>query len=213
MVANYLPLFIRADRLRVLIVGFGKVGSQRAKRLRDLGSEVTVVSLEDVKEEGINAIKADARSLEIDFFRRFNLVIAATGNKELNREVCNKAREAGVLCDDPLAFESSDVILPVYYATENYMVAVTSYGYSTLFAKEILEKIRGTLESDPGLRNLGEAAKLLKPLLKSNVGDPKIRYNLYHLIYNDGEFREKARKGDLEGAKNRALEVIKNAAR
>ena len=207
-----MPLFIRADRLRILIVGFGKVGSQRAKRLRDLGSEVTVVSLEDVKEEGINAIKADARSLGVDFFRGFNLVIAATGDRELNREVCNRAREAGVLCDDPLDFESSDVILPVYYTTQNYMVAVTSYGYSTLFAKEVLDKIRNTLESDPGLRNLGEAAKLLKPLLKSKVNDPKIRYNLYHLIYNDQEFREKARRGDLEGAKSRALEVIRDVA-
>ena len=212
MVTSYLPLFIRADRLRVLIVGFGKVGSQRAKRLRDVGAEVTVVSMEDVKEEGINAVKADARSLEVNFFRGFNLVIAATGDVELNEEVCNKAREAGALCDNPLDFESSDVILPVYYATQNYMVAVTSYGYSTLFAKEVLDKIRSTLESDPGLRNIGEAAKMLKPLLKSNVSDPKIRYNLYHLIYHDQEFRERARRGDLEGAKNRALEVIRDVA-
>ena len=207
-----MPLFIRADRLRVLVVGFGKVGSQRARKLRDLGAEVTVVTLEEVNEDGIKALKADARDLSPEFFKGFNLVIAATGNKEINDEICKKASQVNVLCDNTLDFESSDVIIPVYYSTEDYMVAVTSYGYSTLFAKEILDRVKNTLESNKELKNLGKAARLLKPLLKSNVKDPKIRYKLYHLIYDDEEFRKRAIMGDLEGAKERALEVMRDVA-
>ncbi len=208
----YLPLFVRPESLRILVVGSGPVGSARARKLKSLGAKVTVVSLTDspeLRKDGIEVIVADALKLEAPFYSQFHFVIASTGKEEVNEAICEKVREAGRLCDNPLDRQGTDFILPIFTANDVFEIAVTSYGASTQFAKEVMERVMEIL-NDPKLLNLGKASSLLKPLVKSYVSDPKLRVKLYHEIYNDTKFRELAEKGDIEGAKKRAVEVIKS---
>jgi precorrin-2 dehydrogenase/sirohydrochlorin ferrochelatase len=208
----YVPVFIRPQSLRALIVGSGFVGTSRAKKLKGLGAEVTVVSLEDepkLREYGIDVIVADARELSEEFFSRFHVVFVHTGNPDVNRVICEKVRRSGRFCDDPLDMSESDFIFPVYYANDVVQVAVTSYGNLTLFAEEVLQKIKEFLENEKVI-NLGKAVTVLKPLLKDKVKDPKVRNKLYRLIYYDSKFRELAERGEFEEARLRALEVIGN---
>lgn len=88
----------------------------------------------------------------------------------------------GKLCNDPSNMENSDFIIPISMVNNDFGVAVTTFGISSIVSKEILNRINSDILASKEIINLLHAMAEIKVFLKENVKDPKRRYHLYHEI-------------------------------
>ena len=209
---NFVPLFINVKDLKVLIIGGGKVGTKRALSFADHGSNITVVSLsfsEDLvdSKDKITLIKEDAKNLNADFLSKFDIIVTATNDKELNNKLCELAKNQRKLCNNPTNPEDSNFIVPIYYSDDKLSIAITTFGKSSLTSKYILELIQEEiLKKD--IYELVTAMGNVKDLLKHNIKDPSQRFSYYSKIFNDEIFRNYIKEGKLELALDRAKVII-----
>jgi len=209
---NFVPLFINVKDLKVLIIGGGKVGTKRALSFADHGSNITVVSLsfsEDLvdSKDKITLIKEDAKNLNADFLSKFDIIVTATNDKELNNKLCELAKNQRKLCNNPTNPEDSNFIVPIYYSDDKLSIAITTFGKSSLTSKYMLELIQEEiLKKD--IYELVTAMGNVKDLLKHNIKDPSQRFSYYSKIFNDEIFRNYIKEGKLELALDRAKVII-----
>src|SRR5262245_59438666 len=103
---NLYPVFLKLDKLKVLLVGAGFVGEEKLNSIFCSAPDatVTVVATEisDIitemtgKYKGLNIIQ---KPFEVSDLDGKDLVIAATNDKALNEAVKTAAREAGILAN------------------------------------------------------------------------------------------------------------------
>jgi len=212
-VSGFLPIFIRANNLKVLVVGGGKVGSKRALKFVEYGSRVTVVALDISKElldrklENLDLIIGDIESFSKDFLNKFDIVITATNNKSLNERICNEVKRLRKLCNNPTNLESSSFIFPIFYDDSEIAVAITTFGKSSLTAKVILNRVMNIVR-DKSIRDLLSVMGEVKSILKERINDPSKRFKLYQVIFNDPLFERFIFEGDKFRAFKRAEEII-----
>ncbi|TRM74310.1 bifunctional precorrin-2 dehydrogenase/sirohydrochlorin ferrochelatase [Sulfolobus sp. B1] len=208
---HYFPIFVDLSNFRVLVVGGGKIGSKRALEFRKYGAKVDVLSLsfsDELYNSGINLINSDARNVNSNDLQKYDIIITCTSDFNLNKELCDLAKSLGKLCNNPTNVEDSNFIVPIFYSDENYEIAITTRGKSSILAKEILSQITKQLRENMEIKNLLDAMYNVKLMLKDNIKDSSVRFSLYHVIYNDSIFRSYASKGNLEYALKRAEEII-----
>ncbi|ARM77123.1 siroheme synthase [Acidianus manzaensis] len=199
--------------MNILIVGGGKVGSKRAIKFADYGAKVTVVSLEFAQEllenNGIDKIKMDANQINEELISRFNIVITATNDHEINSKICEKAQKLGKLCNNPTNPSQSSFIVPIFYADDNIEIAITTLGKSSIASKFILDKILNSLSKDQNylyllIKTMGD----VKNLMKNKIQNPSLRFELYHKIFYDVNFQNFIQNNNYEYAIKRAEEII-----
>ncbi|WP_236748924.1 precorrin-2 dehydrogenase/sirohydrochlorin ferrochelatase family protein [Acidianus manzaensis] len=209
----YFPLFANLSKMNILIVGGGKVGSKRAIKFADYGAKVTVVSLEFAQEllenNGIDKIKMDANQINEELISRFNIVITATNDHEINSKICEKAQKLGKLCNNPTNPSQSSFIVPIFYADDNIEIAITTLGKSSIASKFILDKILNSLSKDQNylyllIKTMGD----VKNLMKNKIQNPSLRFELYHKIFYDVNFQNFIQNNNYEYAIKRAEEII-----
>mgnify|MGYP001772518080 CR=1 FL=1 len=209
---NFVPLFINVKDLKVLIVGGGKIGTKRALSFTDHGSNVTVVSLSFSKDliknkDKITLIKEDAKNLTADFLSKFDIIITATNDKELNKKLCELAKNERKLCNNPTNSEDSNFIVPIYYSDNKLSIAITTFGKSSLTSKYILKLIQEEILTKD-IYELITAMGYVKDLLKRKITDPSQRFSYYSKIFNDEIFRNYVKEGKLDFALDRAKALI-----
>ena len=209
-VNSYLPIFLNVKGKKVLVVGGGTVGSKRALKFLELGADVTVISLdfsEELKSSHVKLIKSDAWSIDKDFLGKFDIIITATSDKALNSKICNLAKSLNRLCNNPTNPDESDFILPVYTVEDSIGVAVTTFGKSSLSSKYILSLIKERVLTEE-VKRLVEVMGKAKEILKSEIDDPKKRFPLYSVIFNDEKLKEYVKNGEIEESIKRIEEII-----
>lgn len=213
---HFFPIFLRSNNIKVAIIGGGTVGTIRAKEMAKAGFLVKIISekfsSELIKErENNNNLSLVSMKVTLDnlpdAIKESLIVISATNDHDLNRDICNTSRSLGKLCNNPSDRESSDFIVPISSVNENFGIAITTFGNSSLVSKELLKKVIEIAESNE-MTNLLKSMTDVKSFLKENVKDPKVRYNLYHVIFNDKVFRELTKAGNIGGSLERAKELI-----
>ncbi|BCU68283.1 siroheme synthase [Sulfolobales archaeon HS-7] len=208
---TYVPLFVNADSLDVLIVGGGKVATKRTLEYLKMGARVTVLTLEasnDIRRSAARVIEGNGYDLTENGLKNFNLVITATNDKKLNERICDMAKKMKVICNNPTSPEHSNCIFPIHYYDKNFSIAITTYGKSSLVAKLLLDKIKTELYANEYIVNLLDTMYNVKLTLKEKEEDPSTRYRLYHVIFEDQEFQSSVKKGDKDSAMKRAEEII-----
>lgn len=142
------PLFIDMNDKKVLIIGGGNVASRRAETLVNFGANVTVISPE-VSEyieraalsNTIHLLKRKYHKGDIADIKPF-LVIAATNERETNREIMTEAESHGIFasiadCRDECTFH-----FPAIMQNENYVAGIVSTNGDHAGVKEKARKIR-----------------------------------------------------------------------
>ena len=170
---DYLPLFVRLRDRSALVVGGGTVATRKAELLHRAGAAVSVVAPAIGDEMRLAANAAQWRLLERAFQARdiehAALVVAATDDSVLNRQISELARERGLpvnVVDDPAA---SSFIFPAVVDRAPVVVAVGSGGHAPLLARRIRALIESLLPSNLGgaARRLGE----LRPMVRERYPD------------------------------------------
>ena len=147
---KYYPLFLNISGKKCIVVGGGRVAERKVERLLDCGAAVEVISQEmtpllmDYCREGkIVHRKGEYKSAMLS---GAFLVIAATNDGFVNRQVTKDARGRGVLVnivDDP---KQCDFIIPSLIKQGDLSIAISTGGKSPALAK----KIRKDLEKHYG---------------------------------------------------------------
>ena len=148
---RYYPVNLDIRNRNCLVVGGGDVGTRKVMTLLDCGAMVIVVSpavtekIEALSNKGL--IKLERRGFEPTDLDQMFLVIGATDNPELNRQIHTGAERLGMLCNIADRPEVCNFILPAIVNRGDLIIAISTSGKSPAFAKTMrkdLEKKFGT---------------------------------------------------------------------
>jgi len=150
---DYLPLFVDVAKRRCVLVGAGEVARRRLKLLLDAGAYVVVVA-PDVDDEVRSAIVGHGelreRCFETDDVLGAVLVIAATNDTSINRQVHEAASRHNVLVNTVDDASLSSAIFPSIVDRDPVIIAVSTGGRSPTLARRIRALIEARVPSGVG---------------------------------------------------------------
>ena len=162
---RYYPVHLDIQNRSCLVVGGGSVGTRKVITLLDCGANVTVISpvvshqLRDFATSG--SIKLRERPYQSGDLDGMFLVIGATDDEELNRQISNDADHLNTLCNIADRPEVCNFILPSIVQRDDLVITVSTSGRSPAMAK----KLRKTLENQFG-KEYGVFLKLMGAIRK-----------------------------------------------
>ena len=190
---RYYPVNLDILNRKCLVVGGGGVGTRKVITLLDCGAIVTVVS-PDISEKllklaGNGSITWEKRSYLTSDLDGIFLVIGATNNEELNRQISADAEKINLLCNIADRPDVCNFILPSIVNRGDLVIAISTSGKSPAFAKTLrkeLEKQFG-VEYAEFLRLMGAIRKKLlsekhEPEAHKHLFEQFIKSNLVGMI-------------------------------
>jgi len=167
---DYLPIFLKVEDRKCLVVGGGKVAARKVMLLKRAGAHITAVSpqlcdeLRALLEQG--AITYVAREFQDEDLHDCVLVIAATDDKVVNRrvsELANAQRIPVNVVDSP---DLCSFIMPSIIDRSPVQIAVSTGGASPVLARLLRSAAFGKIVDDalPVLAGLlGPARGIFEP--------------------------------------------------
>ncbi|HMK54303.1 MAG TPA: bifunctional precorrin-2 dehydrogenase/sirohydrochlorin ferrochelatase [Methanobacteriaceae archaeon] len=202
---GWTPLFLEMKNRNVLVVGAGEVGERRALRFLEAEANVTITGGTVSKDLTIKgAVEKPLENLN-SLVNWAELVVVASGDQELNQKVAQMASNKLLnRADEP---ENGDLIVPSSFFIDDVQICIFTQGKSPLMAKELRKKIQKIIKKEDVLQL--ELQHFARQLLKDSIDNQKIRRSYLYQILNDGKIKRLLTDGDLEKAKIKATELIK----
>jgi len=199
MMMRYYPVNLDIRNRKCLIVGGGSVSLRKTERLLKCGAKISVVSpvvterLAALADNGAIVLhKRPYRSSDInDMF----LVIAATDNEKLNRQISGDAKRHNILCNIVDYPEGSDFILPSTVNRGDLQIAVSTSGNSPAFAKKLQKQMENQF-GEEYLVFLKLMGAIRKKLLSEEHNPEKHKLIFEQLVESD--LAEMIKKKEIE---------------
>ena len=147
---RYYPAYLDIKNRKCLVVGGGAVGARKVKMLLKCGASVTVISpvvseqLKNLADSG--AITLHRRSYRSSDLAGIFLVIGATDDDKLNRQISDDAKRLNLLCNIADRPQDCNFILPSIVSRGDLTISISTSGKSPALAK----KLRKNLEDQFG---------------------------------------------------------------
>jgi len=161
MSAPLLPIFVKLEGRRCLVVGGGAIGLQKARSLLECGANVTVVApdaRDEIRElDKRGKIVWQRRRYVAEDIRGQQLVIAATSDPSVNHTIYGDAVSAGVLVnavDDP---PFCDFYFGSVVRRGPLQIGISTGGESPALAQRLRQQLETLLDkgTGPWLERLG----------------------------------------------------------
>ncbi|MBN2032186.1 MAG: bifunctional precorrin-2 dehydrogenase/sirohydrochlorin ferrochelatase [Deltaproteobacteria bacterium] len=142
---HYYPILLDLKDKKALVVGGGKVAHRKIINLLDCGASVEVIareldgSLRILVEKGL--ISYGGQEFSEDRMDMVFLVIAATGDAEVNRCVSEQARRKGLLVNAVDQPADCNFIVPSVLRRGDLVISISTSGTSPAFAKKVREEL------------------------------------------------------------------------
>lgn len=207
---DFLPLFHNLKCRRVIVIGGGEIALRKVRLVAEADAFITIVAKEycaDLIEMRDTNAKKGIHNLELitaPYEQKYIennpdavLVIAATNDTELNREVSKHAQQAHMLSnvvDDP---GYSTVIFPSIVDRSPIQIAISSGGDAPV----LVRLIRTQLESlfPAGMSKLGALAGSFREKVKAKFSNGADRKAFWEEVFG-GPIAEQAYSNNLEQA-------------
>ena len=185
---KYYPVNLDIQNRKCLVVGGGEVGTRKVITLLDCGARVTVVSpdpaprLKKLAEKG--SIQLKERLYRHDDVNKMFLVIGATDDENLNRQISKDAERVNILCNIADRPEVCNFILPAIVRRGDLTITISTSGKSPALAK----RLRLDLEAQFGeeyadfLRLMGA----IRDRLLSQAHEPEAHKALFNELIDKG---------------------------
>lgn len=169
---SYFPMFIELQDKRCLVVGGGKVAYRKVKVLRDFGAQVTVMAeqiLPEIKCQE-DVIWREKRVTPEDI-EGWNLVIAATDDKEWNHRIAEKCRQQKIPVNAVDQIEDCSFIFPAYLKQGEVVAAFSSGGNSPVVTQYLKEQAKPVMTERLGAIAgcLGELREQVKQCVETEA--------------------------------------------
>ena len=182
----FLPLFFKSG-LSCLIAGGGQVASHKVGVLLEAACNITIVSPEISGMVAEEVQKQSVRWLEREYAEGdcegYQLVIAATPFREVNRRISEEAFKSGIpvnVVDDP---ELSTVIFPAIWRDRTLSIAVSTGGAAPFMAAEIRSLLARYAR---GMGQWIETGARFREIVKKEVTGAENRNRLYRKFLDAG---------------------------
>lgn len=201
MAADYV-IALRLAGQRCIVVGGGEVAERKVEALLECGGTVAVISptlrprLERWVVEG--RIHHGGRAFSPSHLEGVGLVIAATDDPEVNRQVAMEAKKKGVLVNVVDAAEAGNFHVPAVLRRGDLTIAISTGGRSPFLA----HYLRRELEKQYGPEYAALVALLgeLRPLVRQRVPDDRARRQVWARMI-ESQALDLLRAGNWEAAK------------
>ena len=147
---RYYPVNLDIKGRKCLVIGGGDVGTRKVTTLLECKASVIVVSREAseklLKLAGLGLITLIKRSYVVSDLEGMFLVICATDDEKLNRQVSRDAEKLNMLCNIADRPDACNFILPSIVKRGDLVISISTSGKSPAYAK----KLRKDLEKQYG---------------------------------------------------------------
>ena len=184
------PIFLELGGRRVVLVGGGAVAVRKAGVLLEAGARLVVVAEEATgvlttmcTQHGANLIRSKYAR---EYIGQATLVVAATDNASVNRQVYADCQALGILCnvvDDP---EFCDFYVPAVIKRGNLQIAISTEGKCPAYAGHLRKKLETLFTEEHG-RFLAELEQIRRRVIES-LSDLADRKALLGELANDKSF-------------------------
>ncbi len=146
----YFPLFFDLKYRKVLVAGAGKIAARRAEALAEFGAEIQVVApsgigqMERLAAQGM--VHWEKRCFVPEDVSGCNMVIAATDDARVNREIVRCCRERQIPVNHAGDKSQCDFYFPGVAREGNLVVGVTASGKDHKLASEVTGRLQSWLK-------------------------------------------------------------------
>ncbi len=158
---DYLPLFLDIKNKPCLIVGGGVIAERKVSILERAQANLTIVApeiTEEIKRKVNNGhINWREKDFSLDDLESYQLVIAATDDRNVNAEVARLCRKNKILVNAADDTKSCDFILPSIIDRSPVQIAVSTGGASPVLARMLRTKLENCTPAA-----YGKLAKLIE---------------------------------------------------
>jgi precorrin-2 dehydrogenase/sirohydrochlorin ferrochelatase len=174
---NLYPIFLRMHKIQTLIVGGGNVALEKLTFLLKSSPNANVEMLapffrDEVKELAKQFdIRLIDMSYEISFLCDKDLVIAATDNLEVNKQIYHDAKQRHLLVNVADTPEFCDFYLGGIVTKGNVKIAISTNGKSPTTAKRLRQFFEEVIPDDVNIlvENLNQYRKTIKGNFEQKV--------------------------------------------
>jgi precorrin-2 dehydrogenase / sirohydrochlorin ferrochelatase len=201
------PVSLVVAGRRCLVVGGGGVAVGKVQGLLDADADVTVVAPEVDERIDTLAVAVERRPYRRGEVQGYRLVIAATGDPEVNQQVYDDGEAAGVWvnsADDP---DRCSVILPARVRQGRLTVAISTAGHSPAVAGWVRDRLAAELGPEYDLL-IGVVSDVRREVQARGLGTE-------HLDWRealDSGILDLVRAGRLEAAKERLRACLSSSS-
>jgi precorrin-2 dehydrogenase/sirohydrochlorin ferrochelatase len=193
------PIFLELGGRRVVLIGGGAVAVRKAGVLFEAGARLVVVAEEATgvlttmcTQQGAMLIRSKYAK---EYITEAALVVAATNDSKVNRQVYADCQALGILCnvvDDP---EFCDFFVPAVVKRGGLQIAISTEGRCPAYAGHLRKKIEAIFTQEHGafLTELEQARKKIIERLP----DPTDRKALLGELVDDKSFNYFCEKGPV----------------
>jgi uroporphyrin-III C-methyltransferase / precorrin-2 dehydrogenase / sirohydrochlorin ferrochelatase len=182
----YLPLLLK-DGFSCLVIGGGRVAARKMGILQEMSCKLTVIapsiaeSIEKRVQEG--SVRWIQREYVSGDCRNFQLIIAATPSREVNRDISEEARQLGIpvnVVDDPAL---STVIFPAVWRDKSFVLAVSTEGVAPFMASRVRTRLA---KSMPSIGDWIEIAGKFRAAVRKEIQHSDEREKYYSIFPDSG---------------------------
>lgn len=204
---SYLPTLHNLNGVLILIIGGGRIALAKLETLVNYTSQITIIAeefdlgLEELaKQHNLLLIKASYSKEQLE---GKNLIIAATDEKEVNRQIADDARAKGILVNAVDDAKYSDFIFPAIVQRGGISVGIASGGTSPVLSRLLKQSIEKALPHN--LESLDKFTRENRDVVKAKFSDIQAR-RLFWQDVIEGEIAENV----LNGNDKKAQELFDN---
>ncbi|MFN0071727.1 MAG: bifunctional precorrin-2 dehydrogenase/sirohydrochlorin ferrochelatase [Chloroflexota bacterium] len=201
------PIFVRADRLRCVVIGGGPVAARKLRGLRDAGARVTVIAPDIhpdiaamVESEHVHVLRRVACDEDVE---HAELVFLATSDRAVNMQLEIVARAGGALVNRADSPEDGTFHVPAVLRRGDITVALATGGRGPAFSRMMRDELEGTLTA--------ERVELLHVIAEARETAHAAGITISGDAWKnavDDEVRFLARTGNRAGAVRRILDQV-----
>jgi uroporphyrin-III C-methyltransferase/precorrin-2 dehydrogenase/sirohydrochlorin ferrochelatase len=185
---EYLPIFLDVKNQPCLVVGGGEIAVRKVSSLLRAGASVRVVSPELTpvlaEQQGRGQLEHLARGFEPSDVEGCRLVIAATDDRTVNRQVAQQAKTRGIpvnVVDQP---EDCSFIMPSVIDRSPVVVAVSTGASSPVLARLIRTQLESVIPA--GYGRLARLCARFRDKVKQRFDKPADRRRFWDRVLQGG---------------------------
>ena len=185
---RYYPVYLDIQNRKCAVIGGGSVGTRKVRTLLKCGAKVTVISpkvstqLKDLAATGLITLhQRSYRSADLD---GVFLVIGATDDASLNRQISSDAERQNMLCNIADRPEDCNFILPSIINRGDLTISISTSGKSPALAKTLRKRLEDQFGDEYAVF-LHLMGTIRKKLL-SQAHKPEAHKQLFEHLINRG---------------------------
>ncbi len=136
----YFPLFVDLSKKEILVIGAGTIGTRRIRTLCRFAGHITVVSVQISEEVKALAGQYPITLVEEPFRQELlagaDLVLAASDDRELNREIALLCRKQSIPVNISSEKEECDFYFPSVVVKDDIVIGLNASGQNHRKVKE-----------------------------------------------------------------------------